>query len=195
VVALNTCDPSCPDASGDRYVDCDNGTVTDNETGLVWLANANCFWQLDWFEAMAAVAGLADLPDDGDACASLTPDECDCGLSDGSSPGEWRLASIGEWEAMVADAGDCNPRITQDDGTTCWVDGCHGSGGATSWPSPQAPPPPPCSFYGVQTPSYWSSSSYVLGPANAWFVILTDGSVFPDGKVGNHYVWPVRGGQ
>ena len=43
VVALQTAAPTCPDDSGDRYVDCDNGTVTDNETGLVWLANADCF--------------------------------------------------------------------------------------------------------------------------------------------------------
>jgi hypothetical protein len=42
VVALQTADPSCPDDSGDRYVDCGNGTVTDNDTGLVWLKQANC---------------------------------------------------------------------------------------------------------------------------------------------------------
>ena len=35
VVALQTADPSCPDDSGDIYVDCGNGTVTDNRTGLV----------------------------------------------------------------------------------------------------------------------------------------------------------------
>ena len=79
LVALQTAAPACPDDSGDRYVDCDNGTVTDNETGLVWLANADCSGTMDWFEAMAAVAGLSDLPDDGDACDSLTPDLCDCG--------------------------------------------------------------------------------------------------------------------
>jgi hypothetical protein len=42
VVALQTADPSCPDDSGKIYVDCGNGTVTDNRTGLVWLKNADC---------------------------------------------------------------------------------------------------------------------------------------------------------
>jgi len=31
----------------------------------------------------------------------LTPDECDCGLSDGSPLGEWRLASADEWYAIL----------------------------------------------------------------------------------------------
>ncbi len=53
VVALQTAAPSCPDDSGYRYVNCRNGTVTDNDTGLVWLRNANCIGHVDWHTAMA----------------------------------------------------------------------------------------------------------------------------------------------
>jgi hypothetical protein len=42
VVALQTVVPSCADDSANRCVDCGNGTVTNNDTGLVWLANADC---------------------------------------------------------------------------------------------------------------------------------------------------------
>ncbi len=182
LVALQTAEASCGHSIG-RYVPCDNGTVTDNQTGLIWLANANCFGPLDWFGAMAAVAGLADLPDDGVACHSLTPDECDCGLSDGSSPGEWRLPSIEEWEAMVEYANGlfCRPKILNDAGNDCWHEQCVHAGA--------------CSFFGVQRDWYWSSSSYVPMPTHAWLLDLEDGGVFLGGKYHPIYVWPVRGGQ
>jgi len=82
VVALQTAEAACPNGTAARYVNCNNGTVTDNLTGLVWLANANCFGDLEWREALEAVEGFADLPDDGEACSSIagpTPDKCDCG--------------------------------------------------------------------------------------------------------------------
>ena len=103
-MALQTADRSCPDDSGNVYVDCGNGTVTDNRTGLVWLKDANCLsgapggGAVDWFTAMEFVAGLSDQPATSAAAAH------DCGLSDGSSPGEWRLPTAAEWEAMMANA-------------------------------------------------------------------------------------------
>lgn len=51
VVALQTADPACPDDSGNIYVDCGNGTVTDNRSGLVWLKDADCAGFTDWFTA------------------------------------------------------------------------------------------------------------------------------------------------
>jgi hypothetical protein len=176
VVALQTAAPSCADpTSTDRYIDCGNGTVTDNDTGLVWLANANCLnaW-VDWFTAMEFVAGLSDLPGD---------DPDDCGLSDGSSPGEWRLASKAEWQAMVADADGlgCSPTITNDAGNDCWDAACVTAGA--------------CSFSGVVSSFYWSASTGVGGPTFAWNVNLTFGNVGSSFKSGNDYVWPVRGGQ
>jgi hypothetical protein len=49
--------PPCFDNSGNRYVDCGNGTVTDIVTGLIWLKTANCFGTRDWAAANNAAAG------------------------------------------------------------------------------------------------------------------------------------------
>lgn len=181
MVALVTCEPSCPDDSTDFFVDCGNGTVTDNRTGLVWLANANCFGWLGWREAMAVVAGLGDLD-----CGEMDPDDCDCGLSDHSSPGEWRLPSLSEWltlVAMVSDVDVCEVAITNDAGNGCWEEGCFEAS--------------TCSFYDVQPSFYWSASSYVPDAGSAWVMDLAHG--LPDAvdkqDYGEVYLWPVRGGQ
>jgi hypothetical protein len=182
-VALQTADPSCRDDSGDIYVDCDNGTVTDNRTGLVWLKNPNCLVSgVTWYTAMELVAGLSDKPPTSEAA-----DE-DCGLSDGSSPGEWRLPSAEEWEAMIADAVQLGcvfgnlggPSITNDAGTGCWESGDPGS-----------------SFTGVGVnPTYWSSTTRWLNPGIAWSVSLDFGDVNRNfGKSAAKNIWPVRGGQ
>ncbi|PYS33747.1 MAG: hypothetical protein DMG14_31105, partial [Acidobacteria bacterium] len=85
-----------------RYVDCGNGTVTDTQTGLVWLKQSNCLSSADWEAAKKAVAGLKN---------------GDCMLTDGSSPGDWRLPTQKEWEATMekALALGCNgPTLTND---------------------------------------------------------------------------------
>ena len=178
VVALQTAAASCGDDSGDRYVDCGNGTVTDNDTGLVWLANADCLdGGFDWFTAMDFVAGLSDKPAGSAAAAD------DCGLSDGSSAGEWRLPSFEEWEAMIADAATmgCAPRITNDSGDDCWDAECVTAGA--------------CSFSGVASDFYWSASTLVNQSSLAWFAPLF-ATEFPfASKTSLFSVWPVRGGQ
>ncbi len=189
VVALQTSDPSCPDDSGDIYVDCGNGTVTDNRTGLVWLKDANCLrnapggGEVDWQAAMAFAAGLKDVPAGSAAAAH------DCGLADGSSPGEWRLPSVEEWEAMVADAVllGCSPAITDNQGTGCWISNpllCAAQGRT-------------CSFAGIGSSHYWSSTTNVDFPTHAWTMGLASGIASGvSGKATlSHYVWPVRGGQ
>ncbi len=180
LVALQTADPSCPDHSGNIYVNCGNGTVTDNRTGLVWLADANCLGLVTWYEAMEFVAGLKDIqPADSAAAAD------DCGLSDGSSSGEWRLPSLDEWEAMVADAvalGCSDPPITYDDGTLCWSTIC-GLVGVR------------CSFSDVEPFFYWSSTTRAENPGNAWAVSMFDGRVAAGVKLSNGAVWLVRSGQ
>ena len=178
VGALQTAAASCADDSGDRYVDCGNGTVTDNDTGLVWLANADCMdGVFDWFMAMGFAAGLGDNPAGSAAAAD------DCGLSDGSSAGEWRLPSIEEWEAMVAGASalGCFPKITNDAGDGCWDEDCVTAGA--------------CSFSGVVSSFYWSASTRVADPTLAWLMNLTSGTLSNDFKVNDRYIWPVRAGQ
>ncbi|MEO5377094.1 MAG: DUF1566 domain-containing protein [Magnetococcus sp. DMHC-6] len=74
-------DPPCtaPDSNG--FCNNGNGTVTHAETGLVLLANADCFGKLNWDAAMSAAATLAN---------------GSCGLADGSVAGEWRLPINGD---------------------------------------------------------------------------------------------------
>jgi hypothetical protein len=163
----------CSDKSG-RYVDCGNGTVTDTLTGLVWLKQANCLPQANWKAANEAAAGLK---------------AGDCGLRDGSSPGDWRLPTKIEWETTIARAIalGCTfgkaPTLTNDAGTSCYADG---SGASTS---------------GVLSLGYWSSTLNEINPLstifpNASVVTFADlhhGIVASIESVISLGVWPVRG--
>ena len=70
--------PPCAD-NANRYVDCGNGTVTDQVTGLIWLAEANCFGTQTYTDAMTMAGTLAT---------------GQCGLTDGSVAGDWRLPTL-----------------------------------------------------------------------------------------------------
>jgi len=85
--------------------------------------------------------------------------------------------------AMTEDAAgrSCSPTITNDLGNDCWDQQCVEAEA--------------CSFYGVQASWYWSSSSTVSDPTDAWSVNLSSGSVVEFTKGGINYFWPVRGGQ
>lgn len=69
-----------------RFTDNGNGTVTDILTGLIWLKNANCFGTQVWTSALTSANLLAS---------------GQCGLSDGSSVGQWRLPNVNELESLV----------------------------------------------------------------------------------------------
>jgi Protein of unknown function (DUF1566) len=90
-----------------RYVDCGNGTVTDSETGLIWLKQSDCLSTMDFQGATKAAAGLK---------------AGDCMLTDGSAPGDWRLPTRTEWETTMKkalDIGCKGPTLTNDEGTGC----------------------------------------------------------------------------
>lgn len=70
-----------------------DGTVTDELTGLIWLRWVDCFATytapgvtLNWDEALTEVASLAD---------------GQCGLTDGSTAGDWRLPNTREYLSLV----------------------------------------------------------------------------------------------
>jgi hypothetical protein len=142
-----------------RFTD-SNGTVTDNLTGLIWLKDANCtnFFSGDitglnnrsWANALTAANLLASGR---------------CGLTDGSTTGQWRLPNRRELFSLIDD-NNFNPAF------------------------PTVHP-----FTGVQSNGYWSSTSYAGSPGYAWLVYLDDGRVNSVFKTGAYYVWPVRGGQ
>ena len=89
-----------------------------------------------------------------------------CGLTDGSVAGDWRLPNIKEIESLID--------FTQYD---------------------PAALPPGHPFSGVQSTSYWSSTTNAFYTYFAWSVYLADGSAGNGDKEFNtNYVWPVRGG-
>jgi len=67
-----------------RFIDNQNGTITDTMTGLVWLKQADCI-QDTWANALATVNALA---------------KGQCGLSDGSQAGQWRMPNRNELESL-----------------------------------------------------------------------------------------------
>jgi len=151
--------------STNRYVDCGNGTVTDTVTGLIWLKQADCLGSVDWASA-------------NQAAAALKSGDCGGTLNDGSSPGDWRLPTQAEWNAMKAPWSGCVPSLTNDVGNACFSTG-------------------PSSFEGVGTVTpYWSSTTYV-STSNAWSAystLLLNGLIAGHDKGQPDRVWPVRGG-
>jgi hypothetical protein len=130
-----------------RFTDNGDGTVRDHLTGLIWLKNANCFGAKIWHDALNASNNLAT---------------GQCGLSDGSSPGDWHLSNVRELQSLI-DYGNYNPAL------------------------PTGHP-----FSNVQSSFYWSSTTYANGPSNAWLVYMSLGHVSNDHKDNPNYVWPVR---
>jgi hypothetical protein len=145
-----------------RFTDNDDGTVTDKTTGLIWLKDANCFGPLTWDEAMTATAGLAD---------------GQCGLTDGSATGDWRLP---ERDALLSliNKGYKYPVLISN-----VVGKDQGMAGD--------------SFSGVQPGPYWSATTLANYPDAVWLVYLGlyYDSVGYESKTRLHYVWPVRDGQ
>src|SRR5437867_3141657 len=146
-----------------RYSDCGNGTVTDSLTGLVWLKKSNCLPSADFEAAKKAVAGLKN---------------GDCMLTDGSSPGDWRLPTQKDWETTMEkalDMGCSGPTLTNDAGTGCLSEG-------------------PSSFTGAEADYYWSSTT-LEGQDRAYFGDIDHGHVLNGASTTPLRLWPVRGGQ
>jgi hypothetical protein len=144
-----------------RFTDNNNGTVTDNLTGLIWLKNANCFGTKTWANALSSANTL---------------NSGECGLSDGSAEGDWRLPNVRELHSLIH-WGFFNPALPNTAGTGKLTEG-----------DP---------FTGVQTVgSYWSSTDYAwFTTTSAWEVDMDDGYVSGGDKANGFYVWPARGGQ
>jgi len=90
-----------------RFTKNNDGTVTDNLTGLIWLENANCFSTRTWAQALTDAANLQN---------------GSCGLSDGSAAGEWRLPSKKELKSLVSSQYD-SPALSNTAGTSQWSTG------------------------------------------------------------------------
>lgn len=133
-----------------RFTDTGNGTVVDNLTGLIWLKNANCFGLQTWANALSAANTL---------------NSGECGLTDGSAEGAWRLPNVREMQSLI-DYGRSNPAL------------------------PSGHP-----FSGVQSGYHWTSTSNAGVTSVAWHVDLNFGNMNASFKTITYYVWPVRGEQ
>ena len=133
-----------------RFTDNTNGTVTDSLTGLIWLKNANCLG-LQWTAALKDIGSLSN---------------GQCGLTDGSTAGQWRLPNLKELESLL------NSERSN----------------MAAWLNTQG-------FSGVQAGHYWSSTTYAPATDAAWYVNMSDGHVSWSHKPNEYYVWPVRSGQ
>lgn len=86
-----------------RFADNNNGTVTDNLTGLIWLKNANCGEAMNWTNALNFANTLFD--------GSSIHNSGDCELSDNSSAGDWRLPNFKELQSLI-DFSQHNPTLS-----------------------------------------------------------------------------------
>jgi len=155
-------DPPCANLTL-RFVDCNNGTVTDTKTGLIWLKNASCFGQQTWPVANQLAASLSS---------------GDCGLSDGSREGDWRLPTSQEWDHLLEERCETPPKIYGNDpetpgGIDCYTDG--------PWAS------------NVTSSTYWSYGTLPEWQTQASSARLQEGISWSQFKSESHFVWPVRG--
>ena len=157
-----------------RYLDQRDGTILDCNTGLIWLKNANCFGTRTWSQAQGDAAGLADGA---------------CGLTDGSSAGDWRQPTIAEFcslptpSVVTCPTANAVDSLVNSNFSTPAVGNTAGNG---QWKAGNA-------FVGVQSSFYWSATE--LDAGHAWYAFLFNGSVANAPKHGDSNVWPVRGGQ
>ncbi len=78
-----------------RFTNNNNGTVTDNLTGLIWMQDAGTLGAKNWNDALTAANNLAS----GSG-----------GLSDGSQAGDWRLPNLRELQSLI-DYEQYNPAL------------------------------------------------------------------------------------
>ena len=143
-----------------RWIDNHDGTTTDTVTGLVWLKQADAI-QRTWPEAVAAVKALAS---------------GQCGLSDGSAPGRWRMPNRNEMQSL-SDRAQNNHADFYDGNYLKW-DG-------TLYQAPI--------FNNlVVSQYYWTSTTDAADPSRAWTVYSCDFGVYDMPKTDLGYTLAVR---
>jgi hypothetical protein len=148
-----------------RFVDNNDGTVSDYVTGLIWLKNGNCYARAPWSLAMA----LPGILNNGE-----------CGLSDGSVEGDWRPATATELQGLGTD-----PPIS-------WISGNAPDG---LWREPgenYGPSWITFMFDELTDPYFWTFT--VVSIDEAWRINMSTGSTSSRSKNDSLNVWPVRSG-
>ena len=143
-----------------RWIDHGDGTTTDTVTGLVWMQQAGAI-SGNWAQALAAVNALQS---------------GQCGLSDGSTAGTWRMPTRNELQSL-ADREQGN-HADYFDNTFDYADG-------------SLYQPAPFSGFAVSQ-YYWTSTTDAADTSQAWAVYSCDFGVYPRPRAGNGYALAVR---
>lgn len=143
-----------------RFVDKGDGTVVDTVTGLVWLKQADCIKDT-WAGAITAVSALAS---------------GQCGLSDGSTPGSWRMPSRTEVESL-SDRNENNHADFFDHTYFNWDGTLYQAAIFTNF---------------IAFQYYWTSSTDAADVSQAWTVFSCDFGVYETPKGSAGYTLAVR---
>jgi hypothetical protein len=133
-----------------RFHDNKDGTVTDRATGLIWVKDITSFDDVTWFAGLATAGSLQSGQH---------------GLSDGSTPGQWRLPNLSELQSVLSLNNESGPSIDHDN-----------------------------PFKGVTVANYWSSTTVPGISALAFYTAFAVGCPVFDLKINTMKLWPVRGG-
>lgn len=145
-----------------RFIDNGNGTVTDAMTGLIWLKQGTCI-QDDWATAVGAVTKLAS---------------GQCGLTDGSTAGEWRMPNRNEMQS-IADRNQTNEADYLD---------------FTFLNPDQSVYQAAILLNFVPNQFYWTSTTDAANTSEAWTVYSCDYGVYDVPKSNTGYTLAVRSG-
>jgi hypothetical protein len=163
------------------YTDNGDGTITDNQTGLMWEKKDQAGGIHDysnsytWCKDVSPMDGICDtagVPMDGTITTTFLATlngSAFAGHSDWRIPNRFELETIANLQNVV-------PAVD-----TVFNTGCVASCTVTS-----------CSC--TQSDLYWSATTYQVNPSNAWGVFFDVGNVNVLIKSGTRYVRAVRGG-
>lgn len=144
-----------------RFIDRGDGTLADTVTGLVWLKKADCINQ-SWSNALATINGLAS---------------GQCGLTDGSTAGQWRMPNRSEMLSLA----DRAPTFA----LANYFNGIPGPDGVTVTG--------PVIFNRfIVSDYYWTSTTDAVDPTQAWAAYSCDFGVYNLPKTDIRYSLAVR---
>jgi len=144
-----------------RWIDNGNGTITDTVTGLIWLKRADCIHQ-PWSAAVAAVNSLAS---------------GQCGLTDSSAAGAWRMPNRNEMQSL-ADRMETNHADFFDQ--------------TYILKSTQTVYRLPVFTNVIISEYYWTSTTNAADTTEAWTVFSCDFGVYDISKANTGYTMAVR---